>query len=849
MSGVANNVGGSTIFTGNTVQGGANDVTVNNELVEGDLTVNGTLDIGLAVFQGVDVEGSAEIKGDLTVGDPTSTPPIVSNIVATGNISCETLTTSGVAQFNTNVTAGGNIGADSMTVTSSSTIKNLLVNDTTAEYAASITGNVNVDGDIHCTGDILADGDIIGNGGLIAGTSITTNANTTITNAGAVLGSITTPALMATGSYIVAIDNVSVDLNYNSTSLMFGKSGTSQRQTTLGLVQSPWNNIVDSRFSTWNYQQYTWNLSYNGSAWVQNTVTSPVIDSFSTLATLQAGTTYDLIAITDTTANVTIEDLNGTAEMTYEMLGDFNSSTTYVRTANPLAFRYEVGAQIAVGNYVGSGYNFRTIQARSIETYDSTQYVVYSFTYNGSTDPGTWSPVTIYSANNAILTGSVNGNITATVSVANATTVSRVVDVGKTLSLAAGVLTSSATIGVDTIQNVDATLSFAVGSVAQLNNGFTTDRRQAVLNANAPTGANPFATITDIIAGGGSYAPGGTATGAIQTRSSIGTFTADDDYTYDPATKRQRITSAGSTLDSQPSAITLTSATAGGSTNPMLKMENTNAAAGSVFIETYKNKNGVAGEVVGNWSSFGKNASGSKREFSRISTAIRQATAGLEDGSVSIFVMRDNIVSEYARFNGLDGEIEFFRGLDMNSNAVTNATSISGPTGTGIGSTATMTEYRVKDATTGNISGITFNDSNSTVAIGGYIQPGSGIRDSAGSVGSDNFLRCDSSGLLQWSNPPVPSYSGANGIAVDNVNTLISIVNTNTGISFLDATSVPAPITGISSVSAKVFQSTDELGYFDFGTITTSATSGSNTGLHLPVRIGGTQYKIRLESD
>ena len=396
---------------------------------------------------------------------------------------------------------------------------------------------------------------------------------------------------------------------------------------------------------------------------------------------------------------------------------------------------------------------------------------------------------------------------------------------------------------------MDATLSFAVGSVAQLNNGFTTDRRQAVLNANAPTGANPFATITDIIAGGGSYAPGGTATGAIQTRSSIGTFTADDDYTYDPATKRQRITSAGSTLDSQPSAITLTSATAGGSTNPMLKMENTNAAAGSVFIETYKNKNGVAGEVVGNWSSFGKNASGSKREFSRISTAIRQATAGLEDGSVSIFVMRDNIVSEYARFNGLDGEIEFFRGLDMNSNAVTNATSISGPTGTGIGSTATMTEYRVKDATTGNISGITFNDSNSTVAIGGYIQPGSGIRDSAGSVGSDNFLRCDSSGLLQWSNPPVPSYSGANGIAVDNVNTLISIVNTNTGISFLDATSVPAPITGISSVSAKVFQSTDELGYFDFGTITTSATSGSNTGLHLPVRIGGTQYKIRLESD
>jgi hypothetical protein len=160
-----------------------------------------------------------------------------------------------------------------------------------------------------------------------------------------------------------------------------------------------------------------------------------------------------------------------------------------------------------------------------------------------------------------------------------------------------------------------------------------------------------------------------------------------------------------------------------------------------------------------------------------------------------------------------------------------------------------MTEYQVKDVTTGNPASITFNESTNTVAIGGYIQPGSGIRDSAGNVGSDSFLSCDSSGLLQWSNPPVPSYAGTNGIIVDNVGTLISIVNTNTGISFLDDTSLPAPITGISSVSAKVFQSTDEVGYFDFGTITTSATSGGNTGLHLPVRIGGTQYKIRLESD
>ena len=163
-------------------------------------------------------------------------------------------------------------------------------------------------------------------------------------------------------------------------------------------------------------------------------------------------------------------------------------------------------------------------------TSDAT-YTYYNVTFdsfNKGTKPN-YISTNVWTIPVAELKGVTDGPITSSFQAITSTSATRVVDVGKTLTLNSGtnVLSSSATLGVNTVQNVAGTQSFSVDSVFQLNAGFTTDRRQAVLNANAPTGANPFATMTDIIAGGGSYAPGGTATGAIQTRSAIGTFTAN----------------------------------------------------------------------------------------------------------------------------------------------------------------------------------------------------------------------------------------------------------------------------------------------------------------------------------
>ena len=109
MSGVGNNVGGSTIFTSNTVQGGVNDVTVNNEVVEGDLTVLGNTNLYINT-----INNDLFVNGNLQVGDPTiGAPPKTLNVTGTTQIGGG-LAVTGISSFNNDVTIGvdANIAGD-----------------------------------------------------------------------------------------------------------------------------------------------------------------------------------------------------------------------------------------------------------------------------------------------------------------------------------------------------------------------------------------------------------------------------------------------------------------------------------------------------------------------------------------------------------------------------------------------------------------------------------------------------------------------------------------------------------------------------------------------------------------
>ena len=864
MSGVANNAQGSTIFTENTVEGGPNDVTVNNCLVQGNLTVLGSTNIATIDTNNGNFDGNVDVGGDVDA---------VGNVVATGVVQADSgIIVNGTSYINGDVVLDGNldIPADggSLSCEGPADFHNgVTIENTTAAtaLAVDVTGDSNFDGDIYCTGNMYVEGDVVANNSASTAIAVTTNANIDLTTAGTgyVVAELAIPSTYtAPTSVVLAFYNVSFDLVFNTAAQYTGFEGKSgMNLMKFGICQLPWNGNVDSRFQTAAAINYQWKQTYVGSQWVGSPVTpAPIVTAASKQLTVQFGQTYGIVAVPGltgpgvvTNARDSIPDDPATAKFKCNSTAKGNSVPATVRVQQ-LPQRYQVGQSLyLVVTTPSAGTKGYTATISAVTT-DAT-YAYYTVAWDSFNNGAftNYVNVNIFTSVAAKLQGATAGPITADIVAIQNVSATRVVDVGKTLTLNSGtnVLTSSATLGANNVQNVAGTQSFSVDSVAQLNAGFTTDRRQAVLNANAPTGANPFATIADVIAGGGAV-PGGTVTGAVQFRSSTGTFTADNNFTYDSAAKRQRIATAGSTVDVQPTAITMSSAATAGAAAPMLKLENTNTGigSGSVFIETYKNKNGAVGDVVGNWSCFGKNASGNKREFSRISTTIRQAVAGIEDGSVSISAMRDNVVTEYARFNGNEGQTEFYQPVDMNSNNIVNVGGITGPTAPGIGSTAVFTEYQVKDPTVGAIAAINYNGFTNTLIMGGTLQPGGGIRDNSGSTGANQILSADSSGNLLWIPGSVISYGGSNGIQVDTLGPTISIVNTAGGISFVDSTSAPAPINGISVVNAAVFQPTGAAGgYFDVGMLSTSGTSGGNTGLHLPIRIGGTQYKIRLEAD
>ena len=118
---------------------------------------------------------------------------------------------------------------------------------------------------------------------------------------------------------------------------------------------------------------------------------------------------------------------------------------------------------------------------------------------------------------------------------------------------------------------------------------------------------------------------------------------------------------------------TIVSAGVGGATNPMLRVENQNASAGSVALETYKNGGaGVNGDEVFRLSMFGKSASNTKAEYGRITTFIRDSstpTTGL-DGAIIFNVPVNNTMTAFLDLNGNSNRVNCLRQFNIQSNDI-----------------------------------------------------------------------------------------------------------------------------------------------------------------------------------
>jgi hypothetical protein len=135
------------------------------------------------------------------------------------------------------------------------------------------------------------------------------------------------------------------------------------------------------------------------------------------------------------------------------------------------------------------------------------------------------------------------------------------------------------------------------------------------------------------------------------------------------------VLAAGNAALGSHATITLTDTDPGGQTNPILTLNNTNAT-GSVAMEIYKNKPtaGTGGDVLFNQSVYGKDSINLKQEYTRISHTIRDATGGLEDGSMEFSCFVNGAVATFLQLNGVENEINALKNLDMGGNIIKTTT-------------------------------------------------------------------------------------------------------------------------------------------------------------------------------
>ena len=144
------------------------------------------------------------------------------------------------------------------------------------------------------------------------------------------------------------------------------------------------------------------------------------------------------------------------------------------------------------------------------------------------------------------------------------------------------------------------------------------------------------------------------------------------------------IANAG-TASGNANPVLIQSSGAGGASLPMLRLENTNAT-GSVAIEIYKNKPtaGANGDVLFTQSVYGKDSGNTKQEYTRITSTIRDATAGAEDGSLELGCFVNGGFANFIQLNANDapiGEVNFTRPLDFIGGSDANSTIKTSGTG------------------------------------------------------------------------------------------------------------------------------------------------------------------------
>lgn len=221
-------------------------------------------------------------------------------------------------------------------------------------------------------------------------------------------------------------------------------------------------------------------------------------------------------------------------------------------------------------------------------------------------------------------------------------------------------------------------------------------------------------------------------------------------------------------------------ASAGGATNPVLKIQHSANNTGSCYTEIYRNKSVAQNETFAEVGFNANDSTATKRLFGKIGCRATNVGTGNQDGALVFTTLVDGANFEVFSMNGADNENNTFRPLDMNGNALrssdnTKALEITGTnnqtagvgavriTGTNVNANGLIT---INENSAGQVSisssgfgGISLNANGSTGVGNIFINQSGSLNQTSFGMGNSKTINKNTAPFYILSvNPAAPSF-------------------------------------------------------------------------------------------
>nr|WPF46843.1 MAG: hypothetical protein [Lake Baikal virophage 14] len=276
-----------------------------------------------------------------------------------------------------------------------------------------------------------------------------------------------------------------------------------------------------------------------------------------------------------------------------------------------------------------------------------------------------------------------------------------------------------------------------------------------------------------------------------------------------------------------------------------------NPGDNSAAIDYYRGgRNSIAGDIIAINRFNGTDYLGNSTAFSEFQAEVRNNAVGNTDGAIALRGLINGVMTDFFRVNGADGENNCYLPLDMNGQSIkSNSGSLTISTAASTG-TGTIT---IAPKTTASVIIPSSADANDFIRFTPQISANTQQTLMTATDAGTGFVNSINLTNAQY-NPFIQLKADFGGGAINKSITMGvngNGSNPNSISSYDGQTNLPFQIVsnGITNGSIE-FVPKDTTGDLIFtGTNIQSATSGSNSGQHLRIKLNGTYYKIRLEDD